>query len=103
MHGIGMPEVMNVWFISLSHVVKQGWAAGLTDDMQRGADVRPCVLSATSSAGSSVTTTRSAWRRPGVASLNGPRQVDSSTYSLVMAAARPRSGCIASRDGTPVL
>lgn len=31
----GMPEVLVTWFMSLHHVVKQGWAAGLTDDVQQ--------------------------------------------------------------------
>lgn len=35
MQGMGMPEVMIDWFMSLNHVIKQGWAAGITDDVQR--------------------------------------------------------------------
>jgi uncharacterized protein YbjT (DUF2867 family) len=31
----GMPPVMIEWFMSLNHVIKQGWAAGVTDDVQR--------------------------------------------------------------------
>jgi uncharacterized protein YbjT (DUF2867 family) len=34
MLGIGMPEVVVEWFMSLNHVVKQGWAGGLTDDVK---------------------------------------------------------------------
>ncbi len=32
---MGMPPVMVEWLMSLNHVVKQGWAAGITDDVQR--------------------------------------------------------------------
>jgi NAD(P)H dehydrogenase (quinone) len=35
MRGMGMPPVMIEWFMSLNHVIKQGWAAGITDDVQR--------------------------------------------------------------------
>lgn len=31
----GLPPVMVEWFMSLNHVIKQGWAAGLSDDVQR--------------------------------------------------------------------
>jgi uncharacterized protein YbjT (DUF2867 family) len=31
----GMPPVMVEWFMSLNHVIKQGWAAGVTDDVPR--------------------------------------------------------------------
>lgn len=31
----GMPPVMIEWFMSLNHIIKQGWAAGVTDDVQR--------------------------------------------------------------------
>lgn len=31
----GMPPVMVDWFMSLNHVIKQGWAAGVTDDVMR--------------------------------------------------------------------
>jgi uncharacterized protein YbjT (DUF2867 family) len=31
----GMPPVMVDWFMSLNDVIKQGWAAGVTDDVQR--------------------------------------------------------------------
>jgi uncharacterized protein YbjT (DUF2867 family) len=31
----GMPPVMVEWFMSLHHVIKQGWAAGISDDVQR--------------------------------------------------------------------
>ncbi len=33
MNDMGMPAVMIGWFMSLNHVIKQGWAAGLTDDV----------------------------------------------------------------------
>ena len=32
---MGMPEIMIDWFMSLNHVIKQGWAAGITDDVQQ--------------------------------------------------------------------
>ena len=35
MHGLGMPEVLIEWFMSLNHVIKNGWASGITDDVQR--------------------------------------------------------------------
>jgi uncharacterized protein YbjT (DUF2867 family) len=35
MKGMGMPEVLVDWFTSLNRVVKQGYAAGITDDVQR--------------------------------------------------------------------
>jgi hypothetical protein len=35
MQGMGMPEVMIDWLMSLNHVVKQGWAARITDDVQQ--------------------------------------------------------------------
>lgn len=35
MLGMGMPEIMIDWFMSLNHVIKQGWAAGITDDVQQ--------------------------------------------------------------------
>jgi uncharacterized protein YbjT (DUF2867 family) len=35
MQGMGMPAVMIDWFMSLNHVIKQGWAAGITDDVRR--------------------------------------------------------------------
>jgi NAD(P)H dehydrogenase (quinone) len=35
MQGMGMPEVMVDWLMSLNHVVKQGWAARITDDVQQ--------------------------------------------------------------------
>jgi uncharacterized protein YbjT (DUF2867 family) len=31
----GMPPVLVDWFMSLNHLIKQGWAAGVTDDVQR--------------------------------------------------------------------
>ena len=31
----GMPPVMVDWFMSLNHVIKQGWAAGVSGDVQR--------------------------------------------------------------------
>ena len=31
----GMPPVMIDWFMSLNQVIKQGWAAGVTDDVLR--------------------------------------------------------------------
>jgi len=31
----GMPAVMVDWFMSLNHVIKQGWAAGVSGDVQR--------------------------------------------------------------------
>ena len=34
MLGMGMPEVVVEWFMSLNLVVKQGWAGGLTDDVK---------------------------------------------------------------------
>lgn len=34
MQGMGMAAVMIEWFMSLNHVIKQGWAAGITDDVQ---------------------------------------------------------------------
>ncbi|NRF68910.1 NmrA family NAD(P)-binding protein [Aquincola sp. S2] len=34
MLGMGMPAPVIEWFMSLHHVVKQGWAAGLSDDVQ---------------------------------------------------------------------
>ncbi|MED5620168.1 SDR family oxidoreductase [Ideonella sp. BN130291] len=33
MQQMGMPPVVIDWFMSLHHVVKEGWAAGLTDDV----------------------------------------------------------------------
>jgi NAD(P)H dehydrogenase (quinone) len=35
LQGMGMPAVMVDWFMSLNEVVKQGWAAGVTGDVQR--------------------------------------------------------------------
>jgi len=35
MQGMGTPEVMIDWLMSLNHVVKQGWAARITDDVQQ--------------------------------------------------------------------
>jgi uncharacterized protein YbjT (DUF2867 family) len=35
MQGMGMPEAMIEWLMSLNHVVKHGWASGITDDVQR--------------------------------------------------------------------
>lgn len=35
MKGMGMPDVMVDWFMSLNHVIKQGWAAGLSPDVQQ--------------------------------------------------------------------
>ena len=32
---MGMPEIMIDWFMSLNHVIKQGWAASITDDVQQ--------------------------------------------------------------------
>ena len=32
---MGMPEIMIDWFMSLNHVIKQGWAASTTDDVQQ--------------------------------------------------------------------
>ena len=32
---MGMPEIMIDWFMSLNNVIKQGWAAGITDDVQQ--------------------------------------------------------------------
>lgn len=34
MQGMGMPALMIEWFMSLNHVIKRGWAAGITDDVQ---------------------------------------------------------------------
>ncbi len=34
MQGMGMPAVMIEWFMSLNQVIKRGWAAGITDDVQ---------------------------------------------------------------------
>ncbi len=35
MQEMGMPAVLIDWFMSLNHVIKQGWAAGVTDDVLR--------------------------------------------------------------------
>lgn len=35
MAGMGMPPVVVEWFMSLHHVIHQGWAAGVSDDVQR--------------------------------------------------------------------
>lgn len=35
MRGAGMPSPLVEWLLSLSYVVKQGWAAGLTGEVQR--------------------------------------------------------------------
>jgi uncharacterized protein YbjT (DUF2867 family) len=35
MQEMGMPAVLIDWFMSLNYVIKQGWAAGVTDDVQR--------------------------------------------------------------------
>jgi hypothetical protein len=32
---MGMPPQLIDWLMSLNHVIKQGWAAGLTDDVRR--------------------------------------------------------------------
>ncbi len=34
MQGMGMPALMIEWFMSLNQVIKQGWAVGITDDVQ---------------------------------------------------------------------
>jgi NAD(P)H dehydrogenase (quinone) len=35
MAGMGLPEVIIDWLMSLSHATKQGWTADITDDVQR--------------------------------------------------------------------
>lgn len=35
MQGMGMPAVMIDWFMSLNHVIKQGWAAGISGDVHK--------------------------------------------------------------------
>ena len=32
---MGLPATLTDWFMSLNHVIKQGWAAGVTDDVLR--------------------------------------------------------------------
>jgi len=35
MQDMDMPEVMIEWFMSLNLVIKNGWASGITDNVQR--------------------------------------------------------------------
>lgn len=35
MQGMGLPPALVEWFMSLNHVIKQGWAAGITGDVQQ--------------------------------------------------------------------
>jgi uncharacterized protein YbjT (DUF2867 family) len=56
MRGMGRPPVMVEWLMSLNHIVKQGWAAGITDDVERLAGHAPRTLEAF------VQTHAAAWR-----------------------------------------